>query len=210
MYKKLLECPYCNESLEGRDPGNHVRWCKKNPKHDQYLKKARGPGSGLAAMQSLDSRKKSREGVIRAHERGAYKDAKYNRIGTPHTEETKRKLSDIGLKQTHRRLVKSCRNYTCKDGSIVLLDSSWEELLAKRLDELDIKWIRPKEPIPYELEGKMHNYFPDFYLIDYDLLLDPKNPHAVLVQKEKLDVLKKVLPNLVILESERDCREFVI
>ena len=90
----------------------------------------------------------------------------------------------------------------------VLLDSSWELALAQRLDELNVKWIRP-EPIQWHDEnGTAHHYFPDFYLPEFDLYLDPKNPAAVKAQKEKLEILKKVLPSLIILETLNECKNF--
>ena len=58
--------------------------------------------------------------------------------------------------------------------------------------------------------GKTHNYFPDFYLPIQDLYLDPKNPHAAFVQKEKLDVIKIQLPNLRIITTLKECEEFVV
>ena len=44
------------------------------------------------------------------------------------------------------------------------LDSNWELLTAKRLDELQVEWYRPKIGLPYfDLEGVQHLYYPDFY-----------------------------------------------
>lgn len=128
--------------------------------------------------------------------------------GKYHTEETKNKLSIVARNSNHRRLVRNCRYYIRKDGSQVLLDSSWEEKLAKLLDDKNINWIRP-EPIKWiDKEGKSHNYFPDFYLPDYDLYLDPKNPQACKVQKEKLDILNEIYNNIIILHSEDEIDNF--
>lgn len=130
-------------------------------------------------------------------------------ISRKHTEETKNKLRELALASKHRRLCRSIREYKCKDGSIVVLDSSWEEELAKRLDFLNINWIRPKDPIRYlDNNGKEHSYFPDFYLPEYDILLDPKNPAALFAQKEKVDILKNMLTNLVILSNIQDIKEY--
>ncbi len=92
-----------------------------------------------------------------------------------------------------------------------MLDSSWEEKLAKRLDELDIKWIRPTTPIKWvDKNGFERNYFPDFYLPDYDIFLDPKNPYAYKSQQEKLDVIIKMMPNLRILKTLKECTGFEV
>ncbi len=128
--------------------------------------------------------------------------------GRTHTAETKEKISKKARASKHRRVLKSTRIYTKKDGSLVRLDSSWEELLAKRLDELDIKWETP-EPIKWnDREGKEHHYFADFYLPDYDLLLDPKNPIVADLQAEKIAVLESTLKNLVILRSIEEIKNF--
>ena len=55
---------------------------------------------------------------------------------------------------------------------------------------------------------KIHNYFPDFYLPDYNLYLDPKNPHAVTVQKKKLDLLLKQHTNIRLILTLDDCKTF--
>ena len=90
-----------------------------------------------------------------------------------------------------------------------MLDSSWEESLAKRLDETGIKWDRPEIPIEYiGSDGRVHNYFPDFYLPEHDVYLDPKNPAAIIAQKQKIEALKCKMSNLFIIESLEECEKF--
>ena len=92
----------------------------------------------------------------------------------------------------------------------VWLDSTWEFELAKRLDELKVKWVRPN-PIPWvDEKGVTHNYFPDFYLPDFNLFLDPKNPHAVNVQKKKLACILTQYSNIVIIKSLEECSNYKI
>ena len=50
-------------------------------------------------------------------------------------------------------------------------------------------------------EGLTRNYFPDFYLPEYNVFLDPKNPQAFLVQKDKIDCLTKQYDNIIFLHS---------
>lgn len=80
--------------------------------------------------------------------------------------------------------------------------------LAKRLDELEIDWIRPEPLEWFDSDGKRHNYFPDFYLPQFNLFLDPKNPMAVKTQKEKLEMLAHQHPNVKILYSLEECLKF--
>ena len=129
--------------------------------------------------------------------------------GKPHTEEAKQKIKEKALASKHRRLLKSTRIYVKKDGSQVLLDSSWEEALASRLDQLEIKWERPTEPIIWvDSVGRNRNYLPDFYLIDSKLYIDPKNHAALVSQKEKVDWLLENRKDVKFLYSLKECTEF--
>jgi hypothetical protein len=214
-YKKTENCKHCLLSftnLNRSERANHSRWCLQNPKRADYCKK--NNGSQLRTPEAIAKRSAK---IKQAHIDGKYigsqikgLETKKNNGSLYHTEETKKLLRDIALSSTHRRLVRSIREYTCIDGSKVMLDSSWEEVLAKRLDELNIKWIRPN-PLPWtDSNGLVHNYFPDFYLPEYDLYLDPKNPHAVNVQKKKLDILSKQYNNVVIIETLNGCKNFSV
>lgn len=105
--------------------------------------------------------------------------------------------------------MRSIREYTKKDGTFILLDSSWEEALAKRLDDLDIEWIRPTHIYWIDGQGNKRRYFPDFYLPKYNIYLDPKNPYAMKQQHEKVEWLKANIRNLVFLTNEDDIRKYL-
>jgi len=71
----------------------------------------------------------------------------------------------------------------------VLLDSSWERKVAEKLDEYNIKWARPN-PIEWVDKNNLsHLYYPDFYLNDFDIYLDPKNPYCMEKDKEKMEMV---------------------
>jgi hypothetical protein len=126
-----------------------------------------------------------------------------------HSQITKDLLREKALASPHRRLVRSIREYTKLDGTVVMLDSSWEEALAKRLDEIFVEWIRPENPIRYVgKDKKEHNYFPDFYLPKYNVYLDPKNPMAIKAQKDKIEILEKKMNNLIIIKSLLECQTY--
>lgn len=87
--------------------------------------------------------------------------------------------------------------YFCKEvNQIVSLESSWELEVAKFLDSLNVKWIRPKFILWVDRKGKNRRYFPDFYLPDYDLYLDPKNEYCMEIDKDKLECVGKKI-NLI-------------
>ena len=66
-------------------------------------------------------------------------------------------------------------------GNEVILQSSYELLCSEILDNLQIKWIRPKS---LKYDGK--RYFPDFYLPEHDLYLDPKNEYLAKQDAKKI------------------------
>jgi len=75
--------------------------------------------------------------------------------------------------------------YKHKNGNIITLQSRWEETVAKDLDKNNIKWIRPKAIFWRDNKNIKHRYYPDFYLSEYNIYLDPKNNF-----KRKIDDLK--------------------
>ena len=129
---------------------------------------------------------------------GQFKDKK-------HSEETKLKQQEKALASKHRRLRRKMIEYNG-----IMLDSTWELLLAKKLDAENIIWVRPG-PIDWvDTDGLTHHYFPDFYLPEHDLYLDPKNPKAYEVQYKKIEQLKTQLTNLVILCSISEIENFTV
>ena len=73
----------------------------------------------------------------------------------------------------------------------ICMDSRWEVIYAEFLDKYNIKWVRPG-PIEYtRTDNKTRRYYCDFFLPEYNLYVDPKNPLVITKQKEKLDILSK-------------------
>lgn len=200
----MLYCKFCKlpfDGLKASAKANHTRWCLENPKAKDYRSRKMGP-------MSEETKQKIRD----AWASGSYDHVDFGASfrNKKHTEAAKKAIRDGALKSTHRRLIRSIRPYVRIDGSIVMLDSSWEEALAKRLDELSIRWVRPEQPIKWiDTDGVERNYFPDFFLPDFDLYLDPKNPAAVKSQEAKIERLKVVLPNLQILKTFIECTNFM-
>lgn len=207
MYKKLECCKHCLLSFNGLttpERANHSRWCMNNPRRPEYV----ATNSALQ-MQTEASVKKRTEGIKKAWTDGKYNGVDHSSAGWQHTAKTKELLRQKALASPHRRLVRSIRPYTQKDGTVVQLDSSWEESLAKRLDEINANWIRPTAIKYTDHNNVSRNYFPDFYLPDYDVYLDPKNPYAIKAQIKKIECLTKQIKNLIIIESLDECVNFV-
>lgn len=87
-----------------------------------------------------------------------------------------------------RKSISYFNPYQNKD---VILESSWEVKVADFLCKKDIHWIRPS-PIKWiDSNNDAHMYYPDFYLPDYSLYLDPKNEYCMQLDQEKLSVVTK-------------------
>lgn len=202
----MKQCKWCGESFntDNKPKGwmaNHSRWCSSNPKRKDYVNKLEQVRNNITDA----TRRKMKKGIIAAHKRGAYSHIEYGDSfkGKKHTPETIEIIRQKALNSNHRRLRKGMVEYKG-----ILLDSSWELALAVRLDELKIEWERPS-PIKWKDKDKhTHNYFPDFYLKEYDLYIDPKNPAAFIAQKEKIQILQETVPNLIFLRTLEDCKNF--
>jgi hypothetical protein len=203
----MKQCPHCNSDINiDINYANHVRWCNSNPKAIEYrLKAANKEHMQTMALRRIES------GNLNGYCNPNYclsEEAKEKLrqafTGRTLTEESKKIISEKALASKHRRLRRKMIEYNG-----VMLDSTWELELAKRLDSLNIKWVRP-EPLPWtDLQGKTHNYFPDFYLVDYGLYLDPKNSYAMEVQQQKLNIICKMY-NIKILTTLDECKSFSI
>lgn len=101
---------------------------------------------------------------------------------------------------------KNSRWYSSPIAGDVFLESSWEQILAEDLDKNNIKWYRPNIPFYWlDKDEKLKRYYPDFYLIDYDLYIDPKNPYLATLDQYKIDFVRnKYNLKLLIITNEKD------
>lgn len=208
------KCYHCKKvfiNLTSNQKGNHSRWCMLNPDRNKHILKMKE--RGVDHMMTPEAMTKKRKNIAQAWKDGCYKNVDFGKSfrGKKHSHKSIELMREKALKSKHRRLVKSTRLYKRKDGSIVLLDSSWEEALAKRLDEQNIRWSRPKTPLEWiDAKNIKHHYFPDFYLTDHNLFIDPKNPAAYNNQIEKINYLTKTFKNIIFLKTLIECERFKI
>jgi hypothetical protein len=212
----MRKCKHCNKEFDiSNKPNgwmaNHSRWCDENPKRKEYVSSLKKRGNVSLMLEAKKKSGKTNQFTKAKIESKNIPEhpmkGKPNLVwkGRKHTEETKQLIREKALASPHRRLKKGTVEYKG-----TLLDSSWELELAKRLDELKIKWVRP-DPITWvDNEGTPHNYFPDFYLEEYDLFLDPKNPQAVKAQKKKLNCLLTQYDNIVIIKTLQECKDYTV
>lgn len=103
--------------------------------------------------------------------------------------------------------------YKSKHNGILKLDSDWELIVAKRLDELNINWFIPIIRIPYiDIDGIEKGYFPDFYVEDYHCFIEVKAPYITKKHNEngKIDYLKSHYDFILWLEDEESCKNFTL
>jgi len=76
------------------------------------------------------------------------------------------------------------------------LKGKWELLVAKYLDDNNIKWTNKINGISYIWQESEHLYFPDFYLTDYNMYVEVKG-----YQRDR-DLYKwKVVDNLILIKK---------
>lgn len=121
--------------------------------------------------------------------------------GRKHTKETKEKIS-----KTMQQVVKDkpdsyngvningkVKKYKYKN---VSLDGTWELTFAQYLDKNNIKWERPNKGIEYIWENTTHIYYPDFFLVDYNIFVEIKGFQT------SRDIAKwKMINNLIVIKQ---------
>lgn len=94
--------------------------------------------------------------------------------------------ASVGIRSYQNGSRKSFRYFNKTAGREVILESSWEVYVAELLDSLDIDWVRPTPITWVDEDGKVRLYYPDFYLPNFDVYLDPKNPYCMAKDKLKI------------------------
>lgn len=90
-------------------------------------------------------------------------------------------------------------------GKETTLQSSYELRCSIILNELGIKWVRPKA-----LKYDNKNYFADFYLPDHDIYLDPKNNYKAKQDREKINkVVEQNKVKVFVLLDKQLTHEFI-
>jgi len=113
-------------------------------------------------------------------------------------------------KKKKKKLWSKQSKYQCKNGTEVLMDSTWEVAMAERLDHLKIAWERREDmKLPYlSKSGRKRNYIPDFYLPEYDIYIEVKG-YWTDAARYKMNAVQDANPvKIVILESIETVNKF--
>ncbi len=90
---KVSNCKFCGEVFDVRKVGGHTKYCKHNPSRETNLQKLLHARSSI----TTESRQKMKESLKEAWENGKYSEmvlSSKGKAGHPHTESTRKKLSE--------------------------------------------------------------------------------------------------------------------
>lgn len=152
--------------------------------------KERGINSGdKNGMKNIEARKKTSE----TRKRKFKEDPEFAK---KHVEMTKQAWADgkydgVGVGR--------CKwyDYTKQDGTTIKCQGTWEWAFVKWADNNGIKFDTHKGRIAYVDEtGEAKNYYPDFYVLDWECYVDTKSKYFFDLNKEKIECILKSNPDL--------------
>ena len=169
-----FHCIYCNkEYYSGHSVGSHERCCELNPSRFIFS----------------DELKKKLSDKARSYKWTDEQKAKHSSIMRKVVIENKESYSSSNVSGR-------VKLYEF-DGSVY--KGKWELAVAKSLTKSGIRFTNRVDPIPYfwPKTNKIHLYFPDFYLIDFNLYLEVKG-----YERERDHAKWKCIDNLIVLRSD--------
>lgn len=197
-------CINCKTEISVSNLKNHFQSKVCQEKLQPIKEKSTRGNFHLNTPEAIEKKSKT---IKKLHENGIYKNSYENRVGHSLSEDHKNKISKSLRGRTIQQFRKTTHEYVDKIGRVFKFDSSWEDALADRLDALCIIWDRPECVFYIDKHGHKRSYFPDFYLPLHNLYLDPKNPFAEKIQKEKLEIVSTLI-NLRLIKTKNECLNF--
>jgi len=200
---KELICKFCGENKKTEMSHiQHQIFCKKNPNRfktytENWNKDKKKRHSDLMKKKSNNKNRVWKpETIEKLRVLGKENNLKF------WTEEEKLKQSERMRKIVKENPDSYSISNVCGRTKIVnyngfKLNGKWELEVAKWLDKNNIKWTNIiTNPFDYEWNGKIHSYFPDFYLIEKNLYLEVKG-----YERERDKFKWSVVPNLKVLKN---------
>lgn len=187
-------CKFCGKVCKNANSHrNHERLCPLNPDRNYVSHTIGHKGWNKGLTKETDERvkkygetysKRIQSGIIQKSFEGRH-----------HTEEHKQKMRELAI-QRHLGGWHTSKTIEYKG---IKLDSQYEYDVAKELDENQVKWQRPTYFLWEDTNGVRHRYYPDFYLPEYNVYLDPKNDYLInnkskrfgITDLEKIEKVKK-------------------
>ena len=174
----MFNCKFCHkECINNNSHRNHERCCPKNMNRI-YVNGMLGKVSHKKGKTKKND-PSIMQGAIKLKER--YTNGEIVPHRTPHTKECKERISAIMQTKMQNRYTASKRI----EYKGIRFESSWEYEVAIELDNNNIDWKRPSPLLYLDNNNQQRRYYPDFYLPEYNIYLDPKNDYV-----KKLDEIK--------------------
>lgn len=167
-------CKFCGKICKNPNSlRNHERLCPKNPDR-KYVSHTIG-NTAWNKGKTKDSDERIRRYAETFSKRYVGTEEGKKILSHHHSEEFKKKMREIAFK----RELGGWHTSKSIEYKGVKLDSKYEYEVAKNLDESHIKWKRPSYMIWKDENGIKHRYYPDFYLPEFNVYLDPKNDYLI-------------------------------
>ena len=188
---ELFICQYCNSERKNHNSWrNHERCCSSNPNR-KYK-------NGMTGKVGSNQFKKAKLLGLPIPP-GTWTGKVGTFTGKKHTDETKLNIS--------RKLSINNKGGRSKwyEVSGQMVQGTWERNVAEQLTTLGITWQKLKvhnHTIPYELNGKIKHYTPDFYLSEHNLYLEIKG-YWWGDDKNKMIAVQEQHPNIKIIIIEK-------
>ena len=185
----MLICKFCGKECKNQNSlRNHERLCSDNPNKQtssfvEFNKKTPPWNKGKTGVQVSPTKGKT----------GTF-------LGKKHSEETKQKISQkLSINNKGGR----AKWYEVAGQNV---QGTWERDIAIKFEQLNIRWLKlktNKDTLQYVMDGKIRNYTPDFYLIDYDMYVEVKGFWWG-NDKEKMKIVLETYPDKRIAIVEKD------
>lgn len=173
----MLNCQYCNKECKNKNSHvQHERCCPQNPNRNYK--------NGMLGKKGGNQYTKAKELGV---DLPKYDTTNWKRGGCAVWSREKRSevAKELGF-GGYRENAGRTKKFKVFDsfGNVVCLQSTYELLCSEILNNLSISWLRPKH-----LKYGSKKYFPDFYLPDFDIYLDPKNDFLAINDASKIDAV---------------------
>jgi hypothetical protein len=185
----MFICQHCGKECKSANSlRNHQRLCSHNP--DRQV------SSFVVYNTNNKPWNKGKTGVQVAWNKGL----PGTFLGKKHSDESKQKISEkLSINNKGGR----AKWYEVAGQNV---QGTWERDIALKFEQLSIRWIRlktNKHTLKYEMTGKVRSYTPDFYLPDYDMLIEVKGFWWG-DDKEKMKIVLNTHPDKKIVIVEKD------
>lgn len=179
------KCPYCNKEYKLLGICSHI-WKMHTDEGKQHRPSLGKPSWRKGLTKETDERLRIQGENISKSVKGENNPF----YGKHHSEEVRKQISN-SMKENGTGGFNSRTTiiYEKKDSNdtIVKLQSGYELIVAEDLDKNNIKWIRPRPFIWHDSNNEWHKYYPDFYLPEYNIYLDPKNKYLIERDQDKIN-----------------------